>query len=110
MQAAAGGACPSSLPSPPSRSTAPRIGAEAAARLLRAEAVAGQQGQRVDELARQLDKLSTRARLTGRDIKLPIQQVRPWPACPGRTQAGAALQRDARLRGRLPPRHTALAR
>jgi len=55
-----------------------RLGAEAAARLVRLEASAAQQAQQVSDLARQLDKLSVRSRLLGRDLKLPIQQVGGW--------------------------------
>lgn len=48
---------------------------EAVARLLRLEAAAGQQAEQLQALARQLDKLSVRSRLVGRDFKLPLKQV-----------------------------------
>ncbi len=70
---------------------------EAVARLLRLEATAGQQAEQLQALARQLDKLSVRSRLVGRDFKLPLKQVGRW--------GGAHLQ-DA-LQGQCPLHCTA---
>lgn len=48
---------------------------QGAARLLQAEALVSQQQEQLGVLARQLNKLQTRARITGRDLRLPIKQV-----------------------------------
>jgi hypothetical protein len=51
------------------------VGDQAAARLLRVEAAAAAQAAQLEAARRQLEKLALRSRLTGRDLKLPIQQV-----------------------------------
>jgi hypothetical protein len=51
------------------------VGDQAAARLLRVEAAAAAQAAQLEAARRQLEKLALRSWLTGRDLKLPIQQV-----------------------------------
>lgn len=58
------------------RSPLPTPGKAAVARVLRLEAAAGAQAEQLAALGGQLDKLSIRSRVVGRDIKLPLQQVR----------------------------------
>ncbi|PSC73859.1 hypothetical protein C2E20_3092 [Micractinium conductrix] len=53
----------------------PTPGKAAVARVLRLEAAAGAQAEQLAALGGQLDKLSIRSRVVGRDIKLPLQQL-----------------------------------
>lgn len=68
---------------------------KAAARLLRTEALAAQQDERLGTLARQVDKLQTRARLTGRDLRGPIKQLEAGAAEQTAVLAGLAQRLDA---------------